>query len=338
MQKKVTMQDIADKLGITKVSVSKVLNNQPGIGENLRLQILKTAKEMNYTKHKEKSALRKTYNFAIVCPKRNFLDDEYFYTNIYFYINRYCIENHHGCDCYVITREDEDKGRLPEQLSDKKYNGIFIAGECTANFLSSLSALKNNIVAIDFYNNNFNFDYVVVDNFLAGQYVTKYLLEKGHREIGFIGDYKTTSSISDRYFGYMKTMLRNELVPRAEAQFSVLDVSVGATVPFKLPEKMPTAFICHCDKAAFIIIQALERAGFAVPSDVSVMSFDNTKICEIITPKLTTIDINLKEISKLAIDLMLKRLKDHTKKKRKFYLETSIIERDSVTNAPAEEE
>lgn len=73
MAKKVTMQDIADKVGVTKVSVSKAINNQPGIGENLREQILKTAKQMGYIKVKH-AGEGKDFNLALVCAKRFFLD------------------------------------------------------------------------------------------------------------------------------------------------------------------------------------------------------------------------------------------------------------------------
>ena len=85
---KVTMQMIADKLGVTKVSVSKALNNQPGISDKLRTEINKAALELGYNKHMIHK--RASNNFAFVVPKRFFLENENFYTTIYYYLNKQC--------------------------------------------------------------------------------------------------------------------------------------------------------------------------------------------------------------------------------------------------------
>lgn len=329
--KRVTMQDIADRLGITKVSVSKALNNQPGISTELRGKILQTAKEMNYSRSAGSAAAPRKLNFTYVCPRRYFLDDEYFYTKIYYYINSYCTAHDHNCDCLVVSAQDEEEVLLPAQLTTRKYDGIFIGGEFSDGFLREIEALHSEVVAIDFYKADLDFNYVVVENYFAGQNAARYLYERGHRDIGFIGDFKRTSSLADRFFGFMKFLQLHDRNPRPETVFSVLDIADSQPLgAIELPDRMPTAFICHCDKAAFVLIQLLRDRGYAVPQDISLVSFDNTRLSEMTVPRLTTVDIDRKELSRLAIELILTRL-DHPRGEKLFRsIKTKIIERDSV--------
>lgn len=329
--KKVTMQDIADRLGITKVSVSKALNNQPGIGTELRGKILQTAKEMNYSRPSGSGFVLRKLNFTYICPKRYFLDDEYFYTKIYYYINRYCTEHDHNCDCLVISAQDEEDAKLPLQLTSRNYDGIFIGGEFSEGFLKEIEALQSEVVAIDFYKADLDFNYVVVENYFAGQKAARYLYERGHRDIGFIGDFKRTSSLADRFFGYLKFLRLHDLSSRPQAVFSVLDESDSQPLKtIELPDPLPSAFICHCDKAAFVLIQQLREQGYCVPDDVSLISFDNTRLSEMAVPRLTTVDIDRKELSRLAIEVALERLENPQGEKLFRSIKTKIIERDSV--------
>lgn len=330
MNNKVTMQDIADKLGVTKVSVSKAINNQPGIGNELREKILFTAKEMGYSKVNHEGENR-NYHFAWICPKRFFLEDETFYTTIYYYINKRCIEKGYTITCFVINDREELGTIVPQRMMVDNFDGIFIAGEFRQNYLMKLNEFSGAKIAVDFYIPNLRIDSIVTDNYSTGQEVTNYLIEKGHRKIGFIGEIYSTSSICDRYFGYMKALKLNGLPIREDWLISNNDNITGMyTLDFKLPEEMPTAFVCHCDKAAFTLMQKLEGLGIRVPEEVSVVSFDNTSICELIKPKLSSVNIDCKQIALYGVDQMLYRVNHLQALPRKIYLGSSLIERESV--------
>ncbi|MDI6619093.1 MAG: LacI family DNA-binding transcriptional regulator [Clostridiales bacterium] len=337
MDSKVTMQDIADMLDITKVSVSKAINNQPGISDNLREQILTTAKKMGYhkTNNREKST---SYNFAWICPKRFFLEDETFYTTIYYYINKRLMEKDHTISCFVINDKEESENKLPLQFSQESFDGIFIAGEFERSYLKKLEMIDCAKIAIDFYLPDMNIDSIVTDNFYTGFEATNYLIRKGHMKIGFVGNINNTSSICDRYFGYLKALMLNDLPVRNDWRIVNNDPVTGAyTLDFSLPKELPTSFVCHCDKAAFILMQKLHIEGYKVPEDVSVISFDNTSICELTIPKLTSIDINRKQIALQSIDQMLRRLEHTDSSPRKIYLGGHLVERDSITSPRKEQ-
>lgn len=335
MGRKITMQNIADYLGVTKVSVCKAINNQPGIGDALREKILQTAKQMGYIKVKRDSD-KQSYHFAWVCPKRFFLEDETFYSTIYYYINKRCMEKEYSIVCFVINDKEESAGELPVRLASENFDGIFIAGEFRHPYLDKLKEINGVKIAIDFCMPHLGMDSIVSDNFSTGQEITTYLIEKGHRKIGFVGNIHSTSSICDRYFGYLKALRLNGLEVREDWHVANNDEITGLyTLNFPLPEELPTAFVCHCDKAAFTLMQKLESTGVRVPEDVSVISFDNTSICDLITPKLTSVDIDRKQIALYSIDQMLYRIGHAQSLPRKIYLGCRLVERDSVRDLTA---
>ena len=92
---------------------------------------------------------------------------------------------------------------------------------------------------------------------------------------------------------------------------------------------MPTAFVCHCDMAAYYLMESLRRAGLRVPQDVSLISFDNTALSARTQPPLTSFDINRNDIARRAYQCMLERCVQDGGKRRLF-VNNRLIERQSV--------
>lgn len=327
MSKKVTMQDIADALGITKVSVSKALNGRPGLSDARRQQILLMAKKMEYGAEDAKAG----YHLAFVCPKRFFLEDDTFYTTIYYYINKQCLEQNHTVACFVLGSEDEMALRLPDKLQTERFDGIFIAGEFRHDYLKLLLPLKGAKTFVDFYLPELSIDCIISDNFHLGQSVTDYLIRKGHTKIGFVGDIRATSSICDRYFGYQKALKLAGLSGDDAWHIINNDSFSGQySLKFDLPSDLPTAFVCHCDKAAFTLMQRLDMAGIKVPQEVSIISFDNTALCELTRPRLTSVDFDRRQIARLSMQSMIARIREPERPVGYLYGKGNLIERDSV--------
>lgn len=328
--KKVTMQNIADKLGITKVSVSKALNGQPGISNALRQKIISSSIQMGYTNTKLNKKTE-NYNFALLCPKRFFLEDENFYTTIYYYLNKKATSNGHTLTQFIINSEEETSNIIPSQLYNNNYDGIFLAGELRHEFLTKLTELQIPLVCIDFYTSDLDIDSIVTDNFYLGYQATSYLIEQGHKKIGFVGNIFQTSSVTDRYFGYYKALQLNNLEVVDDWHISNNDPVTGMyTLQFHLPKELPTAFVCHCDKAAYTLMDKLKLININVPNDVSLISFDNTDLCEYTAPKLTSMDISQKEIAYYSLNQMLFRVKNPDSMPQRLYTSNKLIIRDSI--------
>lgn len=334
MRQKATMQDIADKLGVTKVTVSKAINRREGVSPALRERILAAAREMNYVKPAKNGQGGR--RFAFVCPKRYFLEDDSFYTAIFYYLNKDCLRERSSLDCLVIGTGDETAARLPRALGRAAFDGIFIAGQFLPGFLQALLALEADKVALDFHLSGMPVDCVISDNFRMGTLVTDHLIERGHRAIGFVGDPAASSSICDRYFGYRKALALAGLEDRAAWHVVTNDPLTGAYLrQAPLPDPLPSAFVCHCDKAAFLLAQQLEAAGRRVPEDVSIISFDNTNLATLMTPPLSSVDVDRGLIAREGLQAMLERLRDPARPAQVRYVQGSLIPRGSVRDLRA---
>ncbi|TVX98250.1 substrate-binding domain-containing protein [Cohnella terricola] len=331
---KVTLDTIASLLGITKVSVSKALNNQPGVSEELRKKIVQAAGELGYI-HKNAAKLSKSVSkLGIIVPKRFFLDTDNFYTKIYYYMNQECTQRDISLSIYLLDPEQEQNGSLPLSLAQdlSELNGLFIAGEVSDAYVEMLAGYPFPVVAIDFYKSDIALDCIIPDNFQSGYAVTKYLVDRGHREIGFVGNPRYTTSVMDRYCGYLKALNTYGLEPNREWLLVNNDDNGSYSVDFELPGKLPTAFVCHCDMAAYKLLLKLQAEGISVPDQVSLISFDNTDLSRTVVPALTSVNIGKEDFAIEAVARMLLCIKHPDTPPKNIYLQSKIIERDSVKN------
>ncbi len=326
----ISMQTIADELDISKVTVYKALNNQPGVSKELKDKIILKGKELGYIKDSGNN-IPKLKKLVYIVPKRYFLENENFYSSIYYYLNNECMDESFELSLFIIDRNSEENAIIPQPVTKSYYDGIFIAGEFCVSYLDALCFLNPPKISIDFYKPHFEIDSIIADNFFSGYYATNYLLEKGHTKVGFLGDPKQTSSISDRFFGYLKALDAYNLSYKKQWHLVNNDSDTGYyKLDIELPSEMPTSFICHCDMAAYFLIQKLNSVGISVPGDISVVSFDNTVLSQENKLSLTTIDISTRDFAFKALKQMKARIKDPLLPYQRIYIHTQLIERSSV--------
>lgn len=331
MGKRVTMQDIADKLGVTKMSVSKAINGQRGIGDELRQKILETALSMGYIINAKLQA-QKVYTFAFVVTKRFFLETDRFYNIIYYHLNKQCIGLGHKL-VLIVLNEAEENLKVPLQSLCKDVpDGIFLAGHISNDYIDDLMRRENvPVIALDFYRDDIDSDFVLADNYQLGYQATMKMINYGHRHIGFVGRVFSTSSITDRFFGYVKALAANGLPIRDDWFIVNNDSNTGYySTDIAMPDDMPTGFVCHCEMAAYFLKKTLEQMGLRIPEDVSVVAFDNTEIGRTTMHNLTTFNIGRHEIADTALKLMLKRLSGDNSLIGKHYVQSFFVEGTTV--------
>lgn len=324
---KPTMQDIADQLGVSKVSVFKALSGQKGVSEELRQRIFQEAQKLGYTR----TTAENTFHFAFVVSKHFFLETDAFYSEMYYYFNKQCIQKGHSTTLIIVNGPDEARGILPVQLQKDSFHGIAVAGEMSDQYLQLLAELKLPMVLMDFENYQSDMNAILTDNFHWGFRVTQYLIRHGHKKIGFVGQPGATNSITDRYLGYRKALMLHQLPYQDEWLIVNNDTRSGLyRSNITLPKDMPTAFVCHCDMAANYLMGALELNDLRCPQDVSLISFDNTKLAEATQPPLTSVNIDTRSIAQQAQDTLLEILAGRQKGSTRVYIPAGLIERQSV--------
>ncbi|MBR1383081.1 MAG: substrate-binding domain-containing protein, partial [Ruminococcus sp.] len=96
------------------------------------------------------------------------------------------------------------------------------------------------------------------------------------------------------------------------------------------PDKLPTAFVCNCDEAAFHTIKQLEERNIRVPDDISVVGYDNYLISEVCNPPITTINVDSHRMADKAVKLLISRIEDPCRESSMLKINGALIEKGSV--------
>ena len=210
------------------------------------------------------------------------------------------------------------------------FDGLIFLGILDKGVREQIAQIDLPKVYVDIYDQTHKSDSVITENIYSSYELTNYLIQQGHTDIGFVGTVGSTTSISDRYLGYLRRMLEEGISPKNE--WRIPDRSdEGIAIPLLLPEKLPTAFVCNCDATAFKLVQALKERGICVPEDVSVTGFDDSIYAQLCSPSLTTVAVDTDAIARLAAKRMIKHMNEPQKKSGEVYrIPGKIIYRDSV--------
>lgn len=335
-KKKVRLSDIAEKLKISTVTVSKALSDKEGVGDELRQQIKEIAQSMGY---KVKSTVSgnsgssTTGNIGILIPSRFFSPNVSYYWFIFNKLSTELLNRGFYSIMELLSDEDEKNCTLPRLVQDKKIDGLVILGQTNDRYLEALNKKYSDFILFDFYSTKLPFDSVSNDNYFCSYMVTDYVISQGHKKIRFVGNFGATTSISDRFMGFQKAMLENNLACSAEEIIDDRDEH-GAMIPLKLPsaKNMPTAFICNCDETAANLINALEEKGYKIPDEISVTGFDNYLAQKKTSVGLTTVNISPEDSTQVAAELIIKKISGQPYIKGRHLVSGSLVIRDSVTH------
>lgn len=333
MAKSVKMADIANALQVSTVTVSKALSGKKGVSEEMRAKIKKLAQEMGYQLPSAKldQEQKKSKNIGVVVSER-YLEK---YTSFYWELYQNVAAQAAKMDCFtmfeILTEEDERNLILPKLLRDKKVDGLILLGRVQQEYTALLRKNKEiPIVFLDFYDEHSEADSIISDSYYGMYQMTNYLFQMGHRDIAFVGTPLATSSITDRYYGYLKSMLEHEAEVKDEWIIKDREIGYGDDVKIILPENLPTALVCNCDFVASIVIARLKEIGLRVPEDISVVGFDNylhPGLCEI---AITTYEVDVIEMAKRSLETILKKINKERYRSGIRIVEGKMVIKNSV--------
>ena len=299
MSKAVRMADIAKRLGISTVSVSKGLAGKEGVSDAMRAKILATAEEMGYQMPDRAQNSGGGETIGILVADR-FFNENAFYSNLY----RAVLKSASAADISVLMEivmpQAEKSCNMPTFLVNRKVDGLIFMGEINRRYLATAIQTGVPFMLLDFYDDAIAADCVLSDNTSGSYMLTEHLIATGRKNIGFVGSVQSTSSIMDRYLGYVKAMLRAGLPIRDDWRLEDRD-DQGKFVPFSLPHEMPEAFVCNCDEVAYNLVETLKREGYRVPQDVAVTGYDDYRYSTICNPPLTSYRVDLDGMAKTVV-------------------------------------
>lgn len=335
MAKTVKLADIAKIVGVSTVTVSKALSGQKGVSEEMRERIKELADEMGYVSPSSRaSSDNKQYNIGVLIQEIYLDKYASFYWQLYQELNKRMISRGSFTMLEMIKREDVDNNTLPVLVQEKKVDGIVVVGSMSEPYLVNLE--KNAgvpVVYMDYYNGYRPVDTVISNSFKGAYELTNYLFGCGHSKIAFVGTVRATQSITDRFMGYLKSLVEHQVAFVPEWLIPDRDIRTGRidTESFMhLPENMPTAFVCNCDLTAAYLVKKLEKAGYRVPEDVSVTGFDNylyPGTCDI---GITTYEVNIEEMARRTTHKIIRKAANEHYTDGVFVVDGRLVCKDSV--------
>lgn len=333
--KKVKMEDIANELGVSIVTVSNALKGKKGVGEGLRMEIMKKAEEMGYQIKNPapvKEQVQKNDQIGIIIAERYVKEYSSFYMEIYKRVAQAAMRQNCLTALEIVETEAEKQNKSSSLFQSMELDGLLIIGEMQPDYVRKLHGeITIPVVCVDFYDMDTDMDYIVTDGFHGMQLVTQKLIDAGHRDIGFVGTPRSTNSIMDRYMGYCKALQMNGIPERADrVYFDREEGGYGWIRDLELPDDIPSAFVCNCDRTAVLLIEKLEKRGLKIPEDVSVAGFDH--YCNQLPPhlELLTYESDVKALAQISVNTLVKRIEKKKEPEGIRIVEGKLIEGNTI--------
>lgn len=336
MAKTVRMSDIAEKVGVSVVTVSKALSGQKGVSSEMRERITLLAQEMGYQSPGEMQSGQKvqsgqSYNIGVLVSEGYIIKYDTFYWQLYQYLTKEAARKDSFLMLELLSADAEKECGEVKLLKENKVEGLIVLGKLNSAYLAYLQREAGvPLLFMDFYDAKIQEDCVISDSFYGTYYLTEYLFELGHRDIAFVGTVQATGSIMDRFLGFQKAMLEHGRQVQPGDVLEDRDESRRCRERIALPEHMPTAFVCNSDETAGKVIRSIQEMGLRVPEDVSVVGYDDYLYPGLCDVPLTTHAVDMVQMAREGIKLLLKKIKRENYTKGIHMVQGRLIKRESA--------
>ncbi len=348
MATKVTLQDIADALGVSRNTVSKAINNTGVLAESTRQKVLEKAIEMGYKQFSYASDLADIKNPSVARTKASgeialftgsFLNNSHFASTMLDKFQHEISLLGYSLTMHRVDSTNIDELSLPISFRKENTKAIVCIEMFNHPYCEMLCSLSIPVLMIDApvasYWKPLNADILLMDNFTSIFAVVNDMSKKGITRIGFVGQVTHCRSFYERFMAYREAMYINNLT--IDNRFCFTEVHPhGANYKdylLKALEKtgeLPEMFVCANDFVALDLIYGLRKMGIECPRDIKLFGFDDSPESKIMTPSLSTSHIHSQIIGYSAAKLVISRIEHPDLNYRITYTETDLIYRDST--------
>lgn len=330
------MKDIADSLGVSVVTVSKVLRNHDDIGDETRERVLKRVKELNYQPNPMARALVTGQSFLVGLIVPDLLHP--FFAEIATALSS-TLDKKGYCLIISSSEESPDKEqRQIDKLLGRRLDALVIASCCpTPTLFTQLEKQNVPFIFIDRKFEGFPASFVGVDDVAVGKLATEHLIAVGCRHIAHVRGPETSPGLG-RLQGYRQALAKQKMEAPAEYLIAEREVDVNsrqhgadaATALLKL-RRRPDGIFCYNDPLAVGVIDAILDAGLRVPEDVAVIGCGNLHYNSSLRVPLSSVDQQSLTIGERAGKIVLSMLGSRKRiSPKSIILDPQIVARAST--------
>jgi len=332
-----TLKDIAKEAGVSVMTVSNVINGKKSkVSKQTIERVQKIIRDLHYTPNlnarslaKHESRLIAVFVSSFVAQENVFKDP--YVSDLFGEIETAIRQNGY----YTIIQTVEDPQHAINLLQNWQADGaIFLSDQTLDNMKFYTEYCQCPLVFIDSTNTKKN-DYLTIeiDDKKGGYIATKYLIENGHKKIGFAGFLDEKDSvIKERYKGYVKAMEEaglKKFITQIQTGTSYEEgIKWGEEIAKKAVDV--TAIFATADLFALGLVEGAKQNGLIVPKSLSVVGFDNLSLCDFVSPRLTTISQDISHKGRVAVELLLKAIKKEEIECRRIVCDVELEEYQTV--------
>jgi DNA-binding LacI/PurR family transcriptional regulator len=325
----VTLKDIARQAGVSVMTVSRVVNKQPNtVSESNVERIQAIIKETGYVPNSSARSLssKSTRLIAVIVQgEENALEYPYHATMV-------------GHICYYVQSKGyspllyfvSDYSEVTKRLRQWNVEGAVFLGMFDENVRSIHEDNRIPLVFTDSYSPVRQITNIGLDDYKGGELAARFLIAKGHRNVGFIGTSTNISGVvRHRLLGFTHALEEAGLrLPQNNiiAEHPNLD-RIREILQYDPPV---TAFFVSADILAMSVMDELKALGRRVPEDCSLIGFDDLFFAAYTTPKLTTISQDIRKKAQIAIDMLFRHIRTPKSPAESIVLDVQLVERESV--------
>jgi len=333
-------KDLAEILGISPATVSLVLNNKPGISEATREKVINKVHELGYSNLLNKITPNgKNIGFIIYKRHGHIISESPFFSLIIESIDNTAKKYGYNLMVMHVDRTQYIEQDLIRVKNSECEGLIIFATEMQNEDLEFFADIQMPYVLLDNCIIDEPIDSVSINNSYGTLEAVRYLLENGHKKIGYLQSKIFINSFSERKKGFFSALEKFGIQPLEKYVFEVGYPEDIAYKDFKEilsnTSDIPTALFADNDLIAYGAIRALKEFGYKIPEDVSIIGFDDRPICLFVEPKLTTINVPKDIFGSTVVETLINKLNNISLGKNESFVKieigTQLIERDSVT-------
>ncbi|MGO4529555.1 LacI family DNA-binding transcriptional regulator [Paenibacillus sp. 2TAF8] len=353
MSRKVSIQTLADQLGLSKYAVSRALSGKTGVSESTRTRVLELARALGYRQSTPGSAKQTATTtqpaasespFALICMNQLNRGEPHYWQRVLSGIISGCTEQgwHHvivSPSLDLPGKEITPENAIAPHLDWTRCAGIIVMGAFPHTVLQTLVQTGRPIILVDHQEPLLNCDTISHDNLEAGITAARYLMSRQCRRIGLITDDGRAASFAQRKIGIELALNHFHAEERKEISFQAWNVAyengdwvnkLSATIMQLPADERPDAWIGANDDIALQWMQKLGQMSVLVPQDCLVIGIDNVYTAATSSPPLTTIHLCKEELGQRAAQALKRRIERPGTPKETVMLSTTLIPRDSA--------
>jgi LacI family transcriptional regulator len=327
-KRSVTIQDVAKAAGVSVSTVSRVLNSKVDVASDTQERVLAVIDELGYTSNLAARSMRSHRKnlIGLIVPDIGFP----YSIEVMKGVDRAIAESDFDLLVYTTGGIHKDSTAAREHhyvslLNNSLTDGVLVVASSASEFVTNAP-----IVAVDPHISDPAYPSVQGMNYQGALDVMEYLLEMGHKRIGYIGGHPEIASAGRRLQGY-ENALKQAGMEIDESLLLPGDFSTPTgykqAIKFLSLESPPTAIFASNDQSAIGVYQAAKELGIDIPDDLSVVGFDN--ISEAAYLGLTTVDQCLSEMGYIATQMLFKLVNGETLENQVYKMQTKLVIRSS---------